>query len=121
MNAIPRTSNGKVDRNALPAVPDAPVATARAYKSPSTPFEHEIAKIWSDVMQMEKIGTDWNFLEIGGHSLSAMQVAARVMDRFQVEIPLADFFHSPTIEQQARMVLLNVARKQTGQDSIRRF
>ncbi|MGZ4964422.1 MAG: amino acid adenylation domain-containing protein, partial [Limisphaerales bacterium] len=119
MNAIPHTSNGKVDRNALPPIADAHTATARAYNAPSTPFENEIAKIWSDVLQMEKVGADWDFLEIGGHSLSAMQVAARVVDRFQVEIPLADFFHNATVSQQARMVLQNLARKQSAHNGAR--
>jgi acyl carrier protein len=119
MTAIPRTSNGKVDRNALPMVLDAAVATGRAYVPPTTPFEDEIARIWSDVLKMEKVGVNWDFLEVGGHSLSAMQVAARVMDRFHVEIPLADFFHNATVEQQARMVLLNVARKNSAQPRTR--
>jgi amino acid adenylation domain-containing protein len=119
MKTIPRTSNGKVDRNALPPVGDRPVATARTYAAPATPFESEIAEIWSDVLQVEKIGANWDFLEIGGHSLSAMQVAARIMDRFQVEIPLADFFYNGTVTLQARMVLQNVARKQSSQNGTR--
>ncbi|MDB6059711.1 MAG: pcbAB, partial [Verrucomicrobiales bacterium] len=113
MKTIPRTSSGKVDRNALPPIADVQVATARNYTAPLTPFENEIAKIWSDVLLIEKVGANWDFLEIGGHSLSAMQVAARIMDRFQVEIPLADFFYNGTVAEQARMVLQNIARKQS--------
>ena len=119
MKTIPHTGSGKIDRNALPAVPDDQVATARIYTAPSTPFENEIAKIWSDVLQVEKVGADWDFLDIGGHSLSAMQIAARVVDRFQVEIPIADFFYNPTVAQQARLVLRNLAQKQSSQTPAR--
>lgn len=119
MKTIPRTSSGKVDRNALPPIADAEVATARAYIAPSTPFENEIAKIWSDVLLIEKVGANWDFLEIGGHSLSAMQVAARIMDRFQVELPLADFFYNGTVAEQARMVLQKLARKQVSDPGAR--
>jgi acyl-coenzyme A synthetase/AMP-(fatty) acid ligase/acyl carrier protein len=118
MKALPCTGNGKVDRRALPPVEDVEQAQARPYIAPSTPFEIEIAKIWAEVLQREQVGTDWDFFEIGGHSLSAMQVAARIRDRFQVEIPLAEFFRSGTIAEQATMVFQKLAFEKPSKNAM---
>lgn len=118
MKTLPCTGSGKVDRRALPPVGDVEGEQVRPYVAPSTPFEVEIAKIWSEVLQIDTVGTDWEFLEIGGHSLSAMQVAARIRDRFQVEIPLAEFFRNGTIAGQATMVFRRLAFEKASGNAI---
>jgi amino acid adenylation domain-containing protein len=112
LKSLPTTSSGKIDRLALAPIADSGVHESRRYVAPATPFEIEIAKIWIDVLGIERIGVDWDFLESGGHSLTAMQVAARIMDRFQVDIPLAQFFHNATVAKQAALVLQTLAAKQ---------
>jgi acyl carrier protein len=116
LKMIPCTSTGKIDRRALPPLSGADCVAQRLLIAPASPFEKEIAKIWTEVLQIERIGVDWDFLEIGGHSLSAMQVSARIMERFQIEIPLAEFFRNGTIAQQANMVFERLATKNASQN-----
>jgi amino acid adenylation domain-containing protein len=98
LDKLPLTPNGKVDRRALPAPDQARPDVEAAYVAPRTPAEEVIAGIWSQVLGVERVGVYDNFFELGGHSLLATQVVARVFDAFQVRIPLASLFKSPTVE-----------------------
>ncbi|MEO6191499.1 MAG: condensation domain-containing protein, partial [Thermoanaerobaculia bacterium] len=93
--ALPLTSNGKVDRKALPA-PDelrSPVPSA----SPSTPTEELLATLWAGVLGLDRVGIHESFFELGGHSLLAIQVVSRVRESFGVELPLQRLFENPTV------------------------
>ncbi|MDX1952415.1 MAG: amino acid adenylation domain-containing protein [Verrucomicrobiota bacterium] len=96
---LPLTPNGKVDRKALPA-PES-TGSRRAYSAPQTEQEQKLARIWADVLKLERVGMNENFFELGGHSLLAIQVISRVRDQFQVEISLRNFFDRPTLEAMA--------------------
>ena len=74
MDMLPRNSNGKVDRRALPVPGDLP---ARAYVAPRTPEEETLAAIWADILGVERIGTTDNFFELGGDSILSLQVVSR--------------------------------------------
>jgi acyl carrier protein len=56
--------------------------------SPSTPFEERLAALWSEVLQLDRVGIHDHFLELGGDSLRATQLLARVLDTFQLTLPL---------------------------------
>jgi acyl-coenzyme A synthetase/AMP-(fatty) acid ligase/acyl carrier protein len=92
---IPLTPNGKTDRNALPA-PDQR-QTDEEYIAPTTQIEHEIARIWQDVLKLEKAGIRDNFFDLGGHSLLLIQVQTRLQEVFDREIPVVELFKYPTI------------------------
>ncbi|RKG47933.1 amino acid adenylation domain-containing protein, partial [Corallococcus sp. AB011P] len=97
LDALPLTSNGKVDRKALPA-PDASVLRAsHAYEAPATPLEEKLAALWSEVLRVPTVGRTDNFFELGGHSLLATQLVARVRAALDVELPLRALFEAPTI------------------------
>jgi len=97
LEALPLTSNGKVNRRALPA-PDAWQAEMSiAFMPPQTETEKALAQMWTETLRVERIGIDDNFFDLGGHSLSATQLVSRVRARFGVELPLADFFAAATI------------------------
>ncbi|MGE6764045.1 non-ribosomal peptide synthase/polyketide synthase, partial [Corallococcus interemptor] len=97
MEALPLTSNGKVDRKALPA-PDASVLRAsHAYEAPATPLEAKLAALWSEVLRVPTVGRTDNFFELGGHSLLATQLVARVRAALDIELPLRALFEAPTI------------------------
>ncbi|MCY1023457.1 non-ribosomal peptide synthetase [Pyxidicoccus sp. MSG2] len=93
LERLPLTPNGKIDRKALPA-PDIS-GEERVYVAPRTPTEEAVAAIWSDVLQVARVGAGDNFFELGGHSLLATQVVARLRDTFGVELPLRTLFETP--------------------------
>jgi amino acid adenylation domain-containing protein len=95
---IPLTANGKVDRKALPE-PD--VKAGENYVPPRDKTEKELVEIWARVLGAEKdiIGIDSNFFDLGGHSLKATLLTARVHKEMNVKIPLAELFRTPTIRE----------------------
>ncbi|HYE32269.1 MAG TPA: amino acid adenylation domain-containing protein [Methylomirabilota bacterium] len=96
LDKLPLNSNGKVDRKALPA----PVFTSddTHYRAPQSEEEQKLARIWCEVLNLEKVGVGDNFFDLGGHSLLAMQVISRVRTTFGAELPLMTFFQEPTLE-----------------------
>ena len=102
MEAIPLTPNGKINRRVLPA-PDLTESSQRTvYVAPRTETEAKLAAIWQEVMQMETVGVEDNFFDVGGHSLSAMQIAARIRKTFQIELALRPLLAHPTVADLAR-------------------
>lgn len=100
---FPLTSNGKVDKRALP-VPDAADLVSTEYVAPRNDDEALLARIWAEVLGMEKVGVQDDFFQLGGHSLVATQVVARIADELQLEVPLRILFESPTVEGLARFI-----------------
>jgi amino acid adenylation domain-containing protein len=107
----PLTPHGKLDRAALPKPGKAAVHRSTEYVAPRTPEEAALARIWSEVLHREPIGVNDHFLDLGGNSLSAMQIASRIRDTFQAEIPVAGLFTHPTIAALAAGVLLANPRR----------
>ena len=97
LERMPLTPNGKVDRRALPAPEGMRPELGDAYVAPRTPVEGELARIWSEVLEVEPVGIHDDFLELGGHSLLAIQLLWRVRAAFQVELPLRELFETRTI------------------------
>lgn len=106
--ALPLTSNGKVNRQELPA-PEEEQRNLDVRQTPRTPIEEVIAGIWSQILNLEKIGIDDNFFELGGHSLLATQVASKIREALQVDLPLRSLFELPTVAALAEHIekLLN--------------
>ncbi|MFP2895292.1 amino acid adenylation domain-containing protein [Corallococcus sp. 4LFB] len=111
LEALPLTSNGKVDRKALPA-PDASATPASRYEAPRTPVEQRLAELWRDVLGVERVGVTDSFFELGGHSLLAVQVMSRIRVTFGVDLPLRALFEHPNVEALAR------ALEQLGADAL---
>ncbi|NOK12218.1 non-ribosomal peptide synthase/polyketide synthase, partial [Corallococcus exercitus] len=97
MEALPLTSNGKVDRKALPVPDEGLLRASHAYEAPVTPLEEKLAALWSEVLRIPTVGRTDNFFELGGHSLLATQLVARVRAALDVELPLRALFEAPTI------------------------
>lgn len=104
LEELPRTPNGKVNRRALP-IPElarcgevTPVAAVR------TPREAAVAQIWAEVLGVEEVGLTDEFLALGGHSLLAMQIATRVREAFQVEVPMWSILAAATVERMASLI-----------------
>ncbi|HEX3127632.1 MAG TPA: amino acid adenylation domain-containing protein [Thermoanaerobaculia bacterium] len=91
---LPLTAHGKVDRRALPG----PAAPARAdFTPPRTPLEEEVARIWGEVLGVERVGIDDSFWDLGGHSLLATRALSRTELAFGIELPLQLLFMAPTL------------------------
>jgi amino acid adenylation domain-containing protein len=98
LDAIPLTSNGKVDRHSLPDPPIGRDNIGGDYVAPRTPVEELIAVLWKELLGVDRIGIRDNFFDLGGHSLLGMQLVSRVRDTFRIELPVSSLFDAPTIE-----------------------
>jgi hypothetical protein len=94
--ALPLTSNGKVDRRALPA-PE-PGSSEAAFVAPRDVIEDVLAGMWAEVLGVERVSVRDGFFELGGHSLLATQLVNRVRRTFRQELPLRSLFETPTVE-----------------------
>ena len=99
--ALPLMPSGKLNRKALPS-PN--LQKKQEYVAPSTETEIALAEIWSDVLEVERIGLDDGFFDLGGQSLLATQVLARVRERFGVDMPLRVLFGASTLRGLARQI-----------------
>lgn len=97
LERLPLTANGKVDRRALPKLS----RVTAAYIAPQGETEAFLATLWQDLLKGKTVGRDDHFFALGGHSLIAMQMAARVADRFGIEPSPAALFEHPTLKSYA--------------------
>ncbi len=109
IEAFPLTSNGKLNRQALPVPDQTHRAKITAYVSPRTPLEELVAEIWGDLLKVDQIGMNENFFALGGHSLLATQVVARLRNVLELDIPLRTLFEHPTVAQLAREIETKLA------------
>ena len=100
LETLPLTSNGKVDRRALPINEDS-IHSSSTTIAPLTPTESTLIDIWKELLRLKQVNTHDNFFELGGHSLLATQMTSRVRDAFGLELPLKSVFEAPTIAQLA--------------------
>jgi acyl carrier protein len=98
LDNLPLSSNGKVNRRALPTPDLAKSELTLIFVEPRTLTEKTLAKIWAEVLEIEQVGIHDNFFfNLGGNSLLATQVMSRIRETFQVELPLRHFFETPTV------------------------
>ena len=99
LDALPLTSNGKINRRALPK-PEYDVSADLVL--PQTPEEEQMAQVWRDILGLEQVGIYHNFFELGGHSLLATRLASAIRQKLQVDFPLRDIFTHNTIHDLVR-------------------
>ncbi|HKF97326.1 MAG TPA: amino acid adenylation domain-containing protein, partial [Steroidobacteraceae bacterium] len=103
LDALPLTKNGKLDRKALPTPASSSPSLGRPYVAPRTRTEHAIAKIWSAVLGLERVGIHDHFFELGGDSILSIQVIARCRQA-GLHLTPRDLFKRPTIARLAEAV-----------------
>ena len=117
LNSLPVVPNGRIDRRALLAPSDFLPVPDTDYDAPATPVEEKVASIWAEVLALDRIGRHEDFLSLGGHSLAAMRIAARVLRDFKLELPLRRLFEAPTIAAMAGVITAFFDRPQSGAEA----
>jgi thioesterase domain-containing protein/acyl carrier protein len=103
LDALPLTSNGKVDRKQL-REPERSATIAPQLDSTLAGEELRLARIWSELLRIEQITATDNFFDLGGHSLLLLKLVRLVNKEFAIELPMARLFQTPTIEKVAKLV-----------------
>ena len=98
LELFPLTPNGKIDRKSLPRAAAAAGRAAAPLKPPKNDTETRLAAIWRQILARDEIGVDQDFFTLGGTSFLAVETCVAIEKETGVEIPLATFFESPTIE-----------------------
>jgi acyl carrier protein len=112
MEKLPLTANGKIDRRALPAPEKSRAELSGSFVAPRGPLEETLADIWAEVLGVEQIGVDDNFFDLGGHSLMLTQLASRIREQFQVELPLRVLFETPTVAEMTTAITVLKAEQE---------
>ncbi|HWD31775.1 MAG TPA: amino acid adenylation domain-containing protein [Pseudomonas sp.] len=99
---LPLTPNGKLDRKALPAADQQPASVA--FQAPRSALERQLAEVWQQVLDVERVGLVDHFFELGGHSLLATQVVSRLQELLAVRVGLRDLFDHPRLEAFAQLL-----------------
>ncbi|MCE2573782.1 non-ribosomal peptide synthetase [Motilimonas eburnea] len=93
---LPLSRNGKLDRSALPSPQ---LELSRTYVAPTTELEKQVCEIWQGVLNQEQVGLQDNFFQLGGHSLTATQVMAKINQWFDLAMPVKTLFQVQTVAE----------------------
>ncbi|CAI2767104.1 non-ribosomal peptide synthetase [Flavobacterium collinsii] len=120
LEEMPLTSNGKLDRKALPD-PDSSDLSTKEYVAPRTETEQQLVQIWENLLGVEKVGVHDNFFELGGHSLLATRLVSMIRKELSIEISIRNVFKFNTVEELSSYVdykLRNLESNETSNYSI---
>jgi iturin family lipopeptide synthetase A len=104
MEKFPLTSNGKIDRQAFPAVAHEKAPPSPDAARPQMETEKALAAIWADLLKLESVGLHEDFFDLGGHSLLAIRSISRIRDAFEVDVQLRNLFAHPTVAGLAAVI-----------------
>lgn len=117
LETLPLTSNGKIDRNALPA-PNGNTLPEEVYVAPRTLVEQRLAELIAPLLRVERVGTNDNFFLLGGHSLLGTQLLTRIGETFGIELSLLTIFDHPTLAgMSSEIEKLILAKIETASDA----
>jgi amino acid adenylation domain-containing protein len=116
LDAMPQLHNGKLNRRALLQT-QGELQQTGGYEPPASRIERTLAAIWGDIVNVPaaRIGRQTQFFDIGGHSLSAMRVLARIKDVFRVELGVSEFFDEPRLAAIAGLIEREIAKRPAGE------
>ncbi len=114
----PLTPSGKVDRRALPA-PDPRHRLSEQYVMPRNETTRTLARLWQEVLDVERVGEEDDFFALGGHSLMATQVINRTCQLFDIELTVRALFDAPRLADLGAVVSAAVAKSEPGAEAKR--
>jgi amino acid adenylation domain-containing protein len=103
LREMPVTPNGKIDRARLPE-PEEAITPELEYEPPTNEIQEKLVAIWHEVLNVEKVSINDNFVELGGHSLLLISILSKIHQVFNVELQLADVFDNPTVKELSRLI-----------------
>ncbi len=104
LESLPLTSNGKVDKKALPDPQSLGLKSGIEYIAPRNETEEKLVKIWEEILQRKNIGVKDDFFALGGHSLKAARLSNKYSKELAVKVPLRDLFVHTSIESHAELI-----------------
>ena len=104
LDALPKTPNGKIDRQRLPAPELFRAEDSDEMEMPSTSTEKAVAEIWKEVLDIPLVGLHDDFFELGGHSLLVTLLISRLRTVFEIDLPINLVFEESTIFRLARYI-----------------
>ena len=114
LDALPMTSNGKVDVRALPEA-GRDRLTPTGFVAPRTSLERRITAVWKNLLGTELVGVHDNFFDLGGHSLLVVHLHQRLKSELNLECSVLDLFRCPTVSAQAGLAIQTLAFAETGE------
>lgn len=118
LEQLPLTPNGKIDRRALPA-PGEDALPRHSYEEPEDEIELILARIWAELLDVDRIGRNDHFFELGGHSLLAVRVLSRVSQEIGISIAVSDLFAHPDLASFARVVSIRLIEQEFDAEELR--
>jgi len=104
VSALPLSANGKVNRSALPEFGDQQFVPSTTHVAPRTALERRIADVWTDVLRVGRVGVHDNFFDLGGNSLRAVRLSARLAEVLRQPVSVGQVFAAPTVAQLAEQL-----------------
>lgn len=114
ISELPQTPAGKTNYQALPE-PAGPTPSSES-EPPQTPIEQSLAEVWCEILERDTVGRHDHFFDLGGNSLMAAQLFARLRQQFEVDLRLSEIFQRPTIATLAEAIVHN--QSQMGNDNL---
>ena len=104
IDELPLTKNGKIDKSALKALNSSQLDMDTPFVAPNGEIEELLAAIWKEVLRLKQVGVHDDFIALGGHSLAAIRVTARINEEVEMNFPLNKIFELPTIAEYAKYI-----------------
>ena len=105
LEQIPLTTNGKIDKNALPSPQLSRVKLSVTYVAPTTQLEKTISDTWKELLNVDRVGIQDNFFDLGGNSLNIVMMEHKLKEALKLEIPIVTLFTYPTIQSLANYLI----------------
>jgi amino acid adenylation domain-containing protein len=104
LDALPLTAHGKLDVAALPEPERARAGDESSYRAPGGALERRLTELWADLLQVDRVGVDDNFFDLGGHSILMLELQRRLVGVVGREVPVVELFSHPTVASLARFL-----------------
>lgn len=113
LDALPLTTNGKIDYQALPAPDNTREQLKNSFIAPRNMLELRVAEMWEEILNVRPIGMTDNFFDLGGHSILGLRLMARIQKEFDLDLPLSTLFEGGTVLDLVSIIYRGTPRKQT--------